>query len=91
MTTPLALEDPAWRDNALAAIEAYCTHGREFTADDLHQVVGEPASPSEWGALFGVARGAGLIERTGYRTSTRPSRRHGVLGIWTPITTRRTK
>lgn len=84
MSTPMALEDPAWAEKVLAVIEAYAAHGRRFTADDLHAVVGEPPHPNHWGAAFTAAKTRGLIVRDGYQTSRRPTRNHSVIAVWAP-------
>lgn len=81
---PMALEDPAWAEKVLAVIETYAAHGRRFTADDLHAVVGEPPHPNHWGTIFHVAKARGWIVRDGYRTSRRPARKHSVLAVWAP-------
>jgi hypothetical protein len=72
-----------WRREALAQIEFLASTGREFTADDVRQAVGEPDIANRWGGVFLAARRAGLIEPTGQvRPSATTSRHASLVRVW---------
>jgi hypothetical protein len=83
MTAPMALDDHAdWPADALATIIGI-SHSQEiFSADDLLWELRKPPHPNQVGAAFAAARNLGFIEPVGYRISTTPSRKHGVLRTW---------
>lgn len=82
MTSPAALEDTAWPDDAINWLEAYAWSGLEFTADDLRKSFRPPPHGNMTGAVFQAARKAGLIKPVGFTESTTPSRRHSVIRVW---------
>jgi hypothetical protein len=83
MTAPMALDDHAdWPGDALATIIGISHSQEVFSADDLIWELRKPPHPNQVGAAFAAARNLGYIEPVGYRTSTTPSRKHGVLRTW---------
>lgn len=74
--------DRDWSDAAVEALEELAADGREFTADDVRDRVGEPESPGALGAVFRGAAAAEQIKLVGYRRSRRLSRHAGVIGVW---------
>jgi len=57
--------------------------GREFTSDDLHDLLpDQPESPNWFGVAMAQLRNSGLIERTGYKPSDRPARNGGIVSVW---------
>jgi len=72
-----------WRREAMVQIEFLASTGREFTADEIRQAVGEPDVANRWGGVFLAARRAGLIEPTGsVRPSTTTSRHASLVRVW---------
>lgn len=72
-----------WRREAMTQIEFLASTGREFTADDIRQAVGEPDVANRWGGVFLAARRAGLIEPTGrVRPSGTVSRHASLVRVW---------
>lgn len=72
-----------WRMEAMHHIEFLASTGREFTADNVRQAVGEPDHPNRWGAVFLAARRAGLIEPTGTIVPSTTASRHGaIVRVW---------
>ena len=84
MTRPAVLEtDPAvWRAEALDYIEARVRAGHQVTADDLRRDLPEPAHPNHVGQVFNILSSRGIIERTGWGTSTCRARKHGIRSVW---------
>jgi hypothetical protein len=72
----------SWADEAFECIERLAADGLEFTADDLVEEVGQPASAAAIGPVFRKAANAGLIRAVGYATSKRISRHNGLQRIW---------
>lgn len=56
--------------------------GREFTSDDLHPLLPEPAEPNWFGALMAKLKRSGDIHKTGYRSSARKERNGGLVAVW---------
>lgn len=54
--------------------------GRDFTSDDLHEIVEPPANPNLFGVLMAKLRPH--LERVGFRASQRPERNGGVVRVW---------
>lgn len=72
-----------WRAWALREIEIMAKNGRQFTADDIRQIVGEPDVANRWGGVFLAARRAGVIVPTGeVRPSTTDSRHGSLVRVW---------
>lgn len=72
-----------WRKWALREIAIMAANGREFTADDVRQIVGEPDHPNRWGGIWLAARRAGLVVPTGeVRPSVTPSRHGSLVRVW---------
>lgn len=89
MTTPMALENPGWRDDVLDHIETLCRQGRRFTNADLREWaartgVGEPVHPNQWGGVMLTAKARGLVVKVDYRGSTTKSRHGGSTYTWAP-------
>lgn len=77
--------DRTWSDEAMEALERLAADGTEFSADQLLEHVGEPASPGVVGAVFGKAARAGLIRAVGVSTSRRISRHGGLQRVWVGV------
>jgi hypothetical protein len=55
----------------------------EFTSDDLHPILGEPAmTPNHWGILMARLKNTGRIVKCGYRPSTRKSANGRPIAVW---------
>jgi hypothetical protein len=78
----LAVGDPDWAQRALAVIDRFARAGDEFTAEDIRRAAGQPPSPAAMGAVFGQAARAGRIRCTGWRASSRATRRGSSLKTW---------
>lgn len=68
-----AAEPDEWKARADAAIRELAASGQEFNAEDVRAIAGSPSRPNAFGSRFLAAARAGLIVKTGYRNSTRPS------------------
>lgn len=79
MTTQLDLLDREWCYR-MAPIVLDRMRGREFCADDIHDIVEPPANPNLFGVLFAQLKPH--LERVGWVTSKRPSRNCAVLRSW---------
>ena len=82
-------EPDGWVSSVLdEIIEQLAREGRDFTADDVRQPRfwgerdDENVRHGDVGAAFRRAARHGVIELAGYRNSTRPERRHGLLRVW---------
>jgi hypothetical protein len=82
LTTSMALDDPTWPTDVQNLIAAFAKSGIEFSADDLRKSIRPAPHDNLWGAAFSAARRRGIITCAGYRESTTPSRRHGVVRLW---------
>lgn len=72
-----------WRADAEDAVLHLAALGVPFGADDVRTLgVGEPDRPNRWGAVFSALHAAGYLAPTGYQTSGRRPRNHGVQGLW---------
>jgi hypothetical protein len=85
MTSQLALNladlQRDWiNDNAPVVLSKM--RGKEFTADDLHDVLPYPQERNWFGVLMARLANRGLIQRTGYRASQRPARNGGIVSVW---------
>jgi hypothetical protein len=84
----LALEQDkdAWLEDAVATIIGIAEKQPVFSADDLDREMRAPDS-SKWpGAAFIKARAEGFIEGVEgdlYKKSSRPSRHHSAIKLWT--------
>jgi hypothetical protein len=87
MSTPMALDDRLeWKRDVRAAIERFAEGGRPFEANDLTLAgLREPPHPNMWGAAFGSAARAGLIQEVAYRPSARKSRSGGRNIRWVGV------
>lgn len=73
----------AWRTACDAAIHRLAASGREFTAEDVRALVGDPPThPNAMGARFLAASRSGLVEKLGYRQPSRASSHASVIAIW---------
>jgi hypothetical protein len=71
-----------WDVNVVVnCIRTLAATGREFTADDVRPLL-PSVGPQTIGAGFRRAVARGLIEPTGYRQSTTPSRHASVVRVW---------
>lgn len=66
-----AAERPDWKHRADEAISTLAATGREFTAEDVRQLAGDPLHPNAMGARFLTAARSGVIECVGFTTGTR--------------------
>lgn len=82
MTRPMPLEDIGWHDDAVNMITAYAESGLDFTAEDLRRSIRPAPNPNDYGAAFRAACQTGLIAVTGYKESSEPSRKGGLIRIW---------
>lgn len=82
MSTPIALADLDWHEDAVNMIAAYAASGLTFCADDLRRSMRPAPNPNDVGNAFAAARQRGIITATGYTESTAPSRRRGVIRVW---------
>jgi len=76
----------AWHEDAVATIAGLAHVLPEFTADDLVREMRPAPHPNLPGRAFSAARAHGHITTVGYRTSTTPTRRHGLLRVWAATT-----
>ena len=81
MTQPMLFETPDWKSGVVDKILELAATGRDFTADDLHEV-GEPAHPNHWGQVFRHHDVAKHIQAVGYTKSKRRGRNGSALTIW---------
>jgi len=77
-----ALEDDAWKDDALATIIDLAAAQAEFSADDLMREMRRPPVANWAGQAFSRASALGYITHVRYEKSTSRSRKNGVLSIW---------
>ena len=85
MTTPLALDDLTWRDDATDLIERWAAEGRRFNADDLRLAMRPAPNPNMVGSVFRTAARRRLIEKIADNTSTTKSRNGGHQYTWVGI------
>lgn len=81
MTTQLSLFDRDWI-NIYAPLVISAMAGREFTCDDVHEILPAPDQLNHYGALLARLRNQGLIEKIGYRPSNRSEANGRVLAVW---------
>jgi hypothetical protein len=86
MGQPAVLEDETWKDDAANMIAAYAASGLPFSSDDLRKSLREPPNPNMWGTAFRAACNRGIITSTGTRESTTPSRKGGLIRVWSAPT-----
>ncbi|MEO9246427.1 hypothetical protein ABDK96_01885 [Citricoccus nitrophenolicus] len=82
MSRPAVLTDPAWKANAVDAIERIVRRDGVVTSEDLRKEITAPEHANQIGAAFLAASRRHLIVATGYRASRDRSRRHGVIRTW---------
>ncbi|GAA1337327.1 hypothetical protein [Arthrobacter roseus] len=83
MSTPAVLDDrDEWHQDALRWIETYALSGLTFTVEDVRAALRPAPSGSCYGNAFQAARKAGVITCAGYRESTTPSRKSGIIRVW---------
>lgn len=73
-----------WARACDAAIRVLATRGEPFQAADLvaQGLVGEPDHPNRWGARFGAAARAGVIETDGVVQSKRATVHRSLCRQW---------
>ena len=86
MSQAIALTDLDWAEDAVATIIGLTRAGGQMTADDLRAELHPAPTPAMYGAAFQAARASGHIRVVGYRTSSTPTRRHGLLRVWAATT-----
>lgn len=74
--------DSEWKRSADAAIRELALTELEFTAEDVRAIAGSPTRPNAFGSRFLAAARAGLIVKTGYRNSLRPSLHSHPVAVW---------
>lgn len=79
----------AWSDAADEAIIALAATGRDFTSDDLLEMIGPPdvshapnARNNAMGAAFSRASKRKIIEVVGHTQSRAQHRKGGLIRIW---------
>jgi hypothetical protein len=79
-----ALEDSheSWLEDAVSTIIGLAHAQEILTADDVAREMRKPPHHNLPGIAFTTAKRAGHIEAVGYRTSSAPSRKHGVQRTW---------
>ena len=84
MSTPIPLEDPNWKADALGVLEKVARSGEDFDAYTLQDKHGlrQPPRPNMWGSLFATAHKKGIIAPVGYHQSQRRSRSGGTCRVW---------
>lgn len=75
-------EPDEWKDRADAAIHYLAGLGKEFTAEDVRAMAGDPEHQNAFGARMGAASRSGLIVKVGYRTPARATRHCNPLAVW---------
>lgn len=73
----------AWAEDAVATIIGLAHVLPEFDASDLTREMRPAPHPNAPGQAFSKARALGHITAVGYRQSTTPSRKNGVVRVWT--------
>lgn len=53
-----------------------------WSADDLHGLLPEPQERNWFGVLMAALKNRGLIEKAGYKPSTRPEANGRVIALW---------
>lgn len=79
-----------WIEEAKCALRLLIDSGKEFTADDVVDLVGgypdghhdRNGRNNAMGAVFTWARTEGLIEAVGVAKSRQPHRRGGMIRVW---------
>lgn len=76
--------DPDWSARADDAIRTMAKRGVVFQAADLiaEELVDEPPHPNCWGARFGAASRAGVIEPAGVTQSKRTTVHRSLCRAW---------
>ena len=76
--------DPLFHAHAMAAIHELACCGGEFTSDDVHDRLGgwTPTHVNSLGSAIHAAVSSGIIERVGYRQSTRPEAHARVIAVY---------
>jgi hypothetical protein len=85
--TGMALADsaaaPDWKARWDEAILELARGGLPFTSDEVRELAGPPTDhPNAAGSRFAAAARAGVIERIGYRNSTRAVLHSHPLSVW---------
>lgn len=71
-----------WLDDAMGQFALIASRYRRFTTDDLHPILGEPASRGWWGALTAKLQAEGFIREAGRVASQRKSANGRKITIW---------
>lgn len=86
MTTPAALEDLDWPDDAQSWLRLWAASGLVFSAEDMRLYFRPPPNPNQTGAAFKAACAAKIIRPVGAKESTTPSRNGALIRTWQGIT-----
>lgn len=70
-----------WIESQIPKVESFF-RGKEFTSDDLHQVLDAPEQPNYFGVLMATMKRRHLVVEAGYIISSRPSRNAGRVLKW---------
>jgi hypothetical protein len=84
MAVAAANTAPDWADACDEAIRVMAARGVIFQAADLiaEGLVDEPEHPNRWGAAFGRADRAGVIQACGYAQSKRATVHKSICRTW---------
>lgn len=83
MTRPAILDDTSeWIQDAVNMIRDFASRPESFTAEDLRRSMRTPPSDNNMGAAFRTARTLGIITTVGYKESAEPSRKGGLIRVW---------
>jgi hypothetical protein len=77
----LSASEP-WKAAAIRCLRRFAQEGRQFTADDLREAVGDPPRQNAMGAVFNLAAAWGWIRRVGVEESPRPTRHASLVSVW---------
>lgn len=71
-----------WPSRADRAIEYLATTGRDFDAESIRDLCGDPGRPNLLGARILAAARKGIIRRVGFRPATRPEAHARHVAVW---------
>ena len=89
MTSALPPRDDPWAMSFERAVCRLASTGREFSADDVFQMVGAPSderrAKAAPGALMNRMAKLGVIRHVGYTKSARPQSHNNLLRTWVGV------
>lgn len=77
-----------WKDRVDQAITRFAAMGKEFTSDDIRNLLAlfgdtpEPHHDNAWGARFAAAAKCGEIVKVGHRQSARKAGHARTIAVW---------